>query len=135
VSQLNEQLASRQAGVALSGALQALPQAPQLAGSEPTSTQEFEQSRVPCAHDKLQLPPVHTSFAAQRVAQSPQCSLLDLVSTQAPPQFVVPLLQRMSQLEALHTAVPFAGLSHLVPQAPQLRGSELSATQTPLQRV
>jgi hypothetical protein len=118
-AQANPQTPAAQAGVAFAGAVQALPQPLQLAGSAVMSTQAFPQA-VWVPHTLAQAPDEHTSSAAHLVPQAPQFCAFDLGSTQTPPQFTSGALHTMPHLPAEHTAVALATAGHLVLHAPQL---------------
>jgi hypothetical protein len=67
--------------------------------------------------------------------QLPQCGLLLVRLTHVPPQSVRPLLHVKPQIPPLQVAVALVTLGHLVPQPPQLFGSELVSTHVLLKKV
>jgi hypothetical protein len=71
--------------------VQAMPHAPQFAGSSCRLTQAFPHAVVGDAHARVQVPPPQTWVARHFVSQVPQLRGSLFVSTQTPPQTVWPL--------------------------------------------
>lgn len=86
------------------------------------------QSAPPEGHTHT--PAAHVCPAPHGVPHVPQLVLLLFRSTQAPPQFISPGLQPAAHCPALHTMPP-----QLVPQPPQLFGSELMSAQPVLHAI
>ena len=89
------------------GASQAMPQPPQLAGSERVSMQESPHAVKPLSHVKPQAPTLHVALpcsgAGQTWPQAPQCAAVLDTSTQAPPQFTLPSAHSSLQAPLEHT--------------------------------
>jgi hypothetical protein len=85
--QAKPHMLAAQVGVALSGGMHTLPQAPQLPVLPVVSTHEPLQFVAPLQL-AVHMLDAHTSFAPQAVMQSPQCPPSDVKSTQAPLQLV-----------------------------------------------
>jgi len=107
---------------------QALPQAPQLAGSFQTSMQTPPQTR-PVQTGGVQTPAAQVSPAAQAWLQAPQLAASVEVSTQALQQSV-PLVQVMALQTPAEQVCPAAQAR---PHPPQLAGSVAVSTQVPPQ--
>ncbi len=109
---------------------QAMPQAPQFAGSDVMSVQVPAQRLCPTPHwhsPAMQCsPPVHAA------PQAPQCASLLRRSTHAPVHTVSPGEHPV----AVHVPVEHTSpVAHRLPQAPQCAGSDAVLTHTPLQSV
>lgn len=112
---------------------QLVPQRPQLAGSRVSElSQPFaalpSQSPKPERHVNPQLPAVHVTVALALAGHGfphrPQCDVLVLVLTSQPlagseSQLAKPETQTELHVPDAHTAVLFAGVVHVLPQAPQ----------------
>ena len=103
----------------------ALPQLPQLAGSDVTSTQVPEQLDCPVGH--WHAPTKHCFPPAHAAPQLPQFAGSALVSVQPLLQSVRPEEQAEAQTPDEHTSLPL----HAVPQATQLAGSFDVSTHDP----
>jgi hypothetical protein len=104
---------------------QALPHAPQLAGSSCVSTQTLPHFSAPPLQERPHDPCEHTCSAGQAVPQAPQFVGSSCVSTHLSPHLVVPPLHCVEH-------APFAQAcpaGHAAPQAPQFVGSLLTSTQ------
>jgi len=108
---------------------QALPHAPQFAGSLSSETQDPPQ--VTCPAGQAHWPPRHVVPPAHDLPQAPQFAASLPVSTHAPPHDERPDPQTIVHVPALHTRP----VAHAFPHAPQFRRSLARATQTPLQAV
>ena len=90
--QVNPQVPAVQVAVALAGAVQTVPQAPQLVTSVCSSTQALPQRLKPELQTKLQVPLEHTGLAlagaVQMVPHVPQLWMSVCVLTHAPVQRV-----------------------------------------------
>lgn len=131
---MKSQLPCTHSGAPFAGAVQPLPQVPQLAVSVDVSVHEPLQSvRVP-PHTEPQIPLLQTSPLGQVLPHSPQCSAFEAKLTQAPSHSVRPVLQAMPQVPAEHLALPpLAGGGHTVSQSPQCCVSSLVRKQAPSQ--
>jgi hypothetical protein len=96
---------------------------PQLAGSALSSTQAPPQFVVPLGQFRVQVLPLQTSPLLQACPQAPQFAGSLLVLMQAPAQSAKPVLHNVWHCPALQLALPLAGASQCLPQAPQLSGS------------
>jgi len=117
------------------GAVQTMPQPPQLWVLLVVSTQLPPQLVCPCGHETTQLPPAHTWFAPQTVPQAPQLFLSLCSLTQAVPHAEKAASQEMPHCAFWQVAPPFAGAGQEVPQAPQLVTVVLRSTQALPHRV
>jgi hypothetical protein len=117
------------------GGMHTLPQAPQLARSEPWSTQAPLQAAKPELQVKPHVPSLQAGApwlgAEQTVPQSPQLEVFVVKSTQELSQSVVGGGQFAVQLPAEHTWPA----SQTTLQPPQWLASDCSSTQAPLQFV
>jgi hypothetical protein len=110
-----------------SGAVQVVPQAPQLAGSSLRSTHTPLQLVVGAGH--AQVPALHSKPCAHVLPQAPQLSSSVCVSTQLAPHCVRAVPQDETHAPLLHVSPA----PQTLPHAPQLFGSLPVGTQTPLQ--
>jgi hypothetical protein len=108
-----------------SGAPQALPQAPQLAGSL-ASDVHAEPHKV-SSGGQAHVPPTHICPSAHATPHAPQCSTSDPRSTHPPPQAVRLPVQDFAHVPRLQTWA--AGQDF--PQPPQFLGSFCGAAQCP----
>lgn len=122
-SQANWQLPAAQPGAPCAVPGHIFAQVPQLVGSALRSTQAPPQFAVPLGQFRVQVPPLHTSPLLQARPQAPQFAGSLLVLMQAPAQAAKPALHNVWHCPALQLALPLAGASQCLPQAPQLRGS------------
>jgi hypothetical protein len=117
-------------------AAQAVPHAPQLAGSESSVAQPIPQRVWPMGHIAVpvHIPAPHVWPIAQVRPQAPQFKLSVAVSTHVPLQFVCPAGHIIIELPQ-RPAVQTWPAEQTVPHAPQFIVSVCVLVQTPLQRV
>ncbi len=133
--QLKSHLLATQVGTPPGGALQPLPQLPQLEGSAARSTQLPLQFVVPAGQVVVQFPPEHTWFAPQALLQAPQCELFASRFTHSEPHKLSPALQLTPHAPALQVGLPPVGAVQTLPQVPQFWTSVLVSTHWPAHGV
>lgn len=129
VLQTKPQPPALQVAVPLAGAVQALPQLPQLFGSVAVAMQALPHFVYPLSQAKPQAPDAQVGLpfagSGQTLPQAPQLLTLLPVFTQAPPHSASGEVQPDAHTPPLQT-MP---VSHTVPQVPQLNGSLFTSTQ------
>ncbi len=130
--QLKPQLALLHVADAFEGALQTVPQAPQLDVSVCVSTQEPLQSVVGAEQLVVHAPAAHTWFAPHAAPQAPQLFLSVCVSTHAPLQYVYPALHVSWHWPTEQVALPLGGGLQACPQVPQFWVSDDTLLHAPL---
>ncbi len=118
------------------GAVQALPQAPQLNTSEPVETHCPPQFVVPPGQFSVHTPLEQTWPEPQALPQAPQLALSVCLFTHALPHSESPVPQLGVHVPLAHAMLPPVGAAgQALPQAPQLLLSVAVLTQAPLHLV
>jgi hypothetical protein len=129
LAQSNAQTLAPHLAAPLLGAAQEIAQSLQCFGSFERSAQVPAQLAWPLGQSLAHAPPLHTWPGPQALPQLPQLPVLVCRSMQAPPQLANPPLHVMPHTPPTQTAMPFAGASHTVSQAPQWSMSVILFTQ------
>lgn len=108
-----------QTALPFEGAGHTFAQPPQLVAFDCVSTHASPHRVVFAGQLATHAPSTHTIPVSQMVSQLPQCVGSLAVFTHESPQRAYPLAQTKPHIPSVQVAIPFAGASHALSQAPQ----------------